>query len=101
MLGGSIALATRENHRTTLWSRRDETIEQARALGLQASVKMADAVENAELLVLCVPVGSMAHLLEQAIAAGLPRTCLLTDVTARSPTGEKEAEFEGNVLTHR
>jgi prephenate dehydrogenase len=80
LLGGSIALATRESHRTTLWSRRDETIEQARALGLRASGNMADAVENAELLVLCVPVGAMAQLLEQAVAAGLPRTCLLTDV---------------------
>ena len=80
LLGGSIALATRESHRTILWSRRDETIEQARTLGLRASGDITEAVENADMLVLCVPVGAMAQLLEQAIAAGLPRTCLLTDV---------------------
>jgi prephenate dehydrogenase len=49
-------------------------------LGLDATSDLADAVACADLLILSVPVGAMAPLLANAIAAGLPEKCLITDV---------------------
>lgn len=80
LLGGSIALAPVMAGRVCLWSRRVESTQAAQARGMVATSDLAEAVRQAELLILCVPVGSMAQLLQQSIAAGLPSTCLITDV---------------------
>lgn len=80
LLGGSIALAVPEAVQTIVWSRRVETANEAGALGLHATTDLAKAVENAQLLILCVPVGAMANLLQRAIDAGLPSSCMVTDV---------------------
>jgi prephenate dehydrogenase len=52
----------------------------ARSMGIAATTDLGAAVVDADLLILCVPVGSMAPLMEQALDAGLPRTSLITDV---------------------
>ncbi len=54
---------------------------QAQAAGISgATSELAEAVRDADLLILSVPVGAMPDLLAQAIACGLPTTCLITDV---------------------
>jgi prephenate dehydrogenase len=82
LLGGSLALALAGNHQQArLWARRTETVQAARDLGISgATGDLADAVNQADLLVLAVPVGSMPALVSQAIDAGLPQGCLITDV---------------------
>lgn len=80
LLGGSIALAGAERHRVVVWSRRAEAVEEAQAMGLEATADLTFAVRDADLLILCVPVGHMAELLQQSLAVGLPQDCLVTDV---------------------
>ncbi len=84
LLGGSLALALErlENPpRVTLWARRPETADSALKLGIRhATTDLAEAVKDADLVVLAVPVGAMPVLVSQALAAGLPSSCLITDV---------------------
>lgn len=82
LLGGSLALALAGTPcAVRLWARRVETAQAARAIGISgATHDLADAVKAADLLLLAVPVGSMAALVSQALDAGLPAGCLITDV---------------------
>lgn len=82
LLGGSLAMALGGNHpQVRLWARRQETAQAAREIGISgATADLADAVKKPDLLVLAVPVGSMPALVSQAIDAGLPAGCLVTDV---------------------
>lgn len=81
LLGGSVALALREKADVRLWFRKPEAIASAREMGFAcATDNLADAVSEANLLILAVPVGAMPALLSAAVAAGLPKTCLVTDV---------------------
>jgi len=84
LLGGSLALALadRENPPAVrLWTRRAETAEAARRLGItRATNDLAEAVQAADLLILAVPVGSMPALVSQALTAGLPDGCVISDV---------------------
>jgi len=84
LLGGSLALALTEARppvRVQLWVRRPETLDAARSMGIQnATGDLSESVSGADLLVLAVPVGSMATLVSQALDAGLPAGCLITDV---------------------
>ena len=84
LLGGSLALALGglENPPTvSLWARKQETVEAARELGIAgATGDLGEAVRDADLIVLAVPVGSMAALLTAALEARLRDGCLITDV---------------------
>jgi prephenate dehydrogenase len=84
LLGGSLALALGAliaPPRVRLWARRSATLEEAQSRGITgATGSLAEAVADAELLVLAVPVGGMPDLLAAALAAGLPDHCLVTDV---------------------
>lgn len=84
LLGGSLAMALNTLNpapRVQLWARKPATADAARSLGISgATSELAEAVKQADLLVLAVPVGSMAELLAQAVASGLPSSCLVTDV---------------------
>ncbi len=84
LLGGSLAMALASAPppvRVRLWARKPETVAAARAMGINgATGDLTDAVTDADLLVLAVPVGSMAALVSQALDAGLPSGCLVTDV---------------------
>jgi prephenate dehydrogenase len=80
LIGGSLALALRQSAEVRVWSRRQSSVDEARGLGLWASVSLADVVVDADLLILCVPVGAMKDLLMEAQLAGLPARALVTDV---------------------
>ncbi len=80
LLGGSLALALQQRAEVRIWSRRQSAVDEARALGLWASVSLGDVVTDVDLLILCVPVGAMKELLIEAQLAGLPARTLVTDV---------------------
>ncbi len=81
LLGGSIALALQGKTEVRLWLRKPEAVASALGLGLEnATSDLAEAVARADLLILAVPVGAMPGLLENAVSAGLPADCLVTDV---------------------
>jgi prephenate dehydrogenase len=83
LLGGSLTLALRGREGVSsavLWARRDATVAQARALGIEATGDLAAAVAKAQLVVLATPVGAMADLARAAVAAGMPADAVLTDV---------------------
>ena len=81
LLGGSIALALQGKTEVRLWFRKPDAIAPALALGLEnATSDLAEAVAQADLLILAVPVGAMPALLGAAVAAGLSTDCLVTDV---------------------
>lgn len=84
LLGGSLALAlpALENApEVRLWARNPETVKVASNLGIAGVTNdLAQAVHGASLVILAVPVGSMAALVTAALDAGLPDGCLITDV---------------------
>ncbi|MEI6654460.1 MAG: prephenate dehydrogenase/arogenate dehydrogenase family protein [Verrucomicrobiota bacterium] len=84
LLGGSLALAlaTRNNPpQVRLWARRAATLEQARQRGIaNATDHLGQALAGVDLVILAVPVGCMPELITAALAAGLPDSCLVTDV---------------------
>lgn len=94
LLGGSLAraLAVLENPpQVRLWARRQETATAAAELGIQnCTIDLAEAVRDASLLVLAVPVGSMADLVSASLKAGLPDDCLITDVGSVKRTPHRE-----------
>ena len=83
LLGGSIALALREDPEihVRLWARRAEALEEARALAVADLVTggVEEAVDGADTVVLCVPVGAMEGVLRQALPRLSP-SALVTDV---------------------
>ena len=82
LLGGSLAMKLAPTgHHVRLWARREQTIQTALESGIQGATKdLAEAVRGTDLVVLAVPVGSMSELVSQALEAGLPAACLITDV---------------------
>jgi len=84
LLGSSLALALDrlpDPPRVRTWFRRPESARQAAAIGVPGCTHdLAEAVENSKLLVLAVPVGAMPGLIADALSAGLPADCLVTDV---------------------
>lgn len=84
LLGGSLALALAalENPpHVRLWARKQETAEAAAQLGIpNVTSDLAEAVSDASLIILCVPVGAMAALISEALRIGIPNGCLVTDV---------------------
>ncbi|MFN5737843.1 MAG: prephenate dehydrogenase, partial [Akkermansiaceae bacterium] len=81
LLGGSIALALQDSRDVKLWFRRVEMLEGARLAGFRGVTSdLTVAVANCDLLILAVPVGAMPALLSAAVEAGLPSSCLITDV---------------------
>lgn len=85
LLGGSLALALRalpEPPTVRLWARKQEAIAEAHKIGLESSITcdLAEAVKEANLVVLAVPVGAMPALISATIEAGLPESALVTDV---------------------
>ncbi|MFY7745626.1 MAG: prephenate/arogenate dehydrogenase family protein [Erythrobacter sp.] len=84
LLGGSIGLAVQARGlpiATTGWDRDPSVREQAAARGLVGTVceTAGEAVTNADLVILCVPVGAMADA-ARAIAPGLAHHAIVSDV---------------------
>jgi prephenate dehydrogenase len=84
LLGGSLALALAKLENpphVRLWARKEETLAEAKTLGISdVTADLQHAVGNADLVILAVPVGSMASLASACLEAGLPKACLVTDV---------------------
>jgi prephenate dehydrogenase len=84
LLGGSMALALAklgEPPVVHLWARKQATIDAAKDLGIPGVTgDLAEAVKDAALVILAVPVGSMESLVSACLDAGLPDGCLITDV---------------------
>jgi len=84
LLGGSLALALAALERppqVRLWARRTATLEEAKRRGIaHVTDRLDQALAGVDLVILAVPVGSMPELVAAALAAGLPDTCLVTDV---------------------
>src|SRR5690606_27603837 len=84
LIGSSIALAARRQGLVEVISiatRRQETLDEARELGLGDiyTLDAAEAVRGADLVILCAPVGAYAGL-AQAIAPALEPGAILSDV---------------------
>ena len=83
LIGGSIALALRRlgGSHVTLWARRSEAVGEVIAAGCAdaATADLGAAVKDADLVVLCVPVGAMSGL-AVTIATAIRSDCVVTDV---------------------
>lgn len=84
LIGSSIALAARRQglaNEIAISTRRPETLEEARELKLGDiyTLDAAEAVRGADLVILCVPVGAYASVME-AIAPALEPGAILSDV---------------------
>lgn len=84
LLGGSLSLALARLDSppdVRLWARKSDTVDSATQLGISGVTSdLAAAVKDADLIILAVPVGSMACLITAALEAGIPDHCLVTDV---------------------
>ncbi|MEA3212130.1 MAG: cyclohexadieny/prephenate dehydrogenase [Chthoniobacter sp.] len=91
LLGGSIALAARHRYRVALWARRAEAVTELEAAGIgdRASTDLRSVVADADLVVLCVPVGAMPALARE-VAAAARGDALVTDVgSVKAPLCEQ------------
>jgi prephenate dehydrogenase len=83
LIGGSIALALRRHggSHVTLWARREEAVAEILGAGCadSATADLHAAVKDADLVVLCVPVGAMAGI-AAAILPAIRGDCVITDV---------------------
>ncbi len=80
LLGGSVALAAQEaGLEAILWGRSEERVAATCVLGLRATTSLETAVSEADLIILAVPVGAMAGLVEKMLPH-LKKGCLVTDV---------------------
>ncbi len=84
LLGGSVGLAVRERAAdvtTYGYDAKDEVREKARERGLVGTVceSAEEAVRNADLVILCVPVGAMAGAAE-ALSGALKPDAIISDV---------------------
>ena len=84
LIGSSIALRARQDELAetiVVFTRRQETLDRARELGLGDvyTDKVSEAVEGADCVILCTPVGSFASLGER-IGPHLAEGCIVSDV---------------------
>jgi prephenate dehydrogenase len=83
LLGGSIALSARRNggFHIGLWARRDDAVAEINALGIadRASSDLDAIVKDADLIVLCIPIGAMPSIARQ-IAGVISPGAIVTDV---------------------
>lgn len=80
LIGGSIALALRDREQACLlWGRNPDRVAEAIEAGLSATSDLAEAVRDADLIILAVPVGVMDGLGEQ-LRDLVGKDALVTDV---------------------
>ncbi len=83
LLGGSIALALRARRAApvAIWARRPEAVEELKAIAIAdfSSTSLDRVVRDADLIVLCTPIGAMPALAREIAPAAKPGT-LVTDV---------------------
>jgi len=96
LLGGSLGMALRERHlaaEVAGYVRREASVEECERSGAvdRATVDLAQAVKNADLLVLCTPIAQMRNLVRD-LAPGLKRGTIITDVGSVKASVVKELE---------
>lgn len=83
LLGGSLALSARRagHFHVRLWARREAAAEELRQMDIaeHVSTTLEEVCADADIAVLCVPVGAMPKLAAEA-AKWLPKDALVTDV---------------------
>jgi prephenate dehydrogenase len=80
LLGGSVGLAANgAGYEVILWGRNPKRVEVALKIGLEATTDLKDAVKEADLIILAVPVGVMGLLFE-SISGNLKPGAIVTDV---------------------
>jgi len=83
LLGGSIALSARRSggFHIGLWARRAEAVAEIETLGIadQASIDLEEIVKDADLIVLCIPIGAMP-VIARRIAEVISPEAIVTDV---------------------
>ena len=100
LLGASIALAARRSGgaRVAIWARRPQIVEEVRAREIAdlVSSDLAAVVAEADIVVLCVPVGAMPALAREILPHLQPRA-LVTDVGSvkANVVAELSAIFRG------
>ncbi len=90
LLGGSLAFAVRAwpDWEVAVWARRSAAVEELKALGLEASHDLAAVAAEADLVVLCVPIGAMPALAAE-LARIIPPHAVVTDVgSVKAPVVE-------------
>lgn len=96
LLGGSIALAARRagNFHVSTWARRPEAVaELSRRFADVASSNLGEVASEADLVVLCVPIGAMPALARE-LAGIIPAGAIVTDVgSVKSPVVNELAEI--------
>jgi prephenate dehydrogenase len=100
-LGGSIALAAAQKgtFEVAIWARRAEAVVQLRerGFGARASTDLAAVVKDADLTVLCVPIGAMPALARELVSL-IPSDSVITDVgSVKAPV---VAELATQFRTH-
>jgi prephenate dehydrogenase len=96
LIGGSLARALRQSHsvnRIVGCGRNESNLKRAVELGVidEYELDPADAVQNADAVVLAVPLGAMTAIMQQ-ISHNLSDTCLLTDVGSAKASVVRAAE---------
>ncbi len=84
LLGGSIARAIRARHpgsHIAIWTRRPDSLPLIQSMGLsdRASTDLSETVDDAEMIVLSVPIGAMAPL-GAAFVSSIKHDAIITDV---------------------
>lgn len=102
LLGGSLALALAKRHpevAVTLWARSAERVAEVRQRGYEhITVDLDLAVQDADLVVLAVPVGAMRALAKRLVAARPAGGVVVTDVG--SVKGLPHTELGGMLRGH-
>jgi prephenate dehydrogenase len=85
LLGGSLLLMLRDRHPNAdlrAWARRKEAVEQILRdkLASTATIDLATAVADADLVILCTPVETMPAMAKQIAQSRLANGCVVTDV---------------------
>lgn len=84
LLGGSMALAAQKripDMQVCLWARREESIQEARAMGIQhATTNLAEAVHGVDIIILASPVGAMLEIIKAAASAESLQGVIISDV---------------------
>ena len=84
VLGGSISLAARERHPNrslVLWGRNSARVDEIRRSGLpDVTDILEEAVTDADLVILAVPVDSLEELGRKILSVGLRKGVCVTDV---------------------
>ena len=81
LLGGSIGYAAQQaGLKVKFWGRSQSKLELVKSQGFDASGEVSEVIDEADIIILAVPVPNMEALVKQLITAGLRKDQIVTDV---------------------